>query len=66
MQLSRKKQILILILSAIVIVSGIAGFLTSPREKANNDGASVNSKVENIAINENAISKENLSKNKYP
>lgn len=66
MQLSRKKQILILILSAIVIVSGIAGFLTSPREKANNDGASVNSKVENIAINENAISKEKLSKNKYP
>ena len=66
MQLSRKKQILILILSAIVVVSGIAGFLTSPKKQPDAKVTSASSKVENIAINENAISKEKLMKDKYP
>lgn len=66
MQLSRRKQILILILSAIVIVSGIAGFLTKPKDVPDEKVTSASAKAESVVVNENAISKEKLLKNKYP
>ena len=66
MQISRKKAILILILSVIVIVSGIAGFMTSEKDQVGDKASSENSATESLVINEENISKEKLLKNKYP
>lgn len=66
MQNSRSKTILIILLSVIVIVAGIAGAVSAMKEKSEKKQTSAKQTTENIVINEDEVAKDKLLKDKYP
>lgn len=66
MQTSRSKTILIILLSVIVIVSGVAGIVLAMKDKSEEKQASASQMTGNIVIDEDEIAKDKLLKDKYP